>query len=1263
MTEEKHPSDIFSGPISFAQAARGRPAPNSPRPSSPQSDHTVPIVRRPGRLVFKVGHRDGESAEELSESDYDTPDDAAEGLRFRRHSRSRSPVQNPNLFHPPSSSGWTPPVYPMDSPPIPPRAQQSYTANAGGFFPKRGSPKPGRPRQSGKSSSGSDRPEPKPKRPFEPRQRKKQAAVNAQDRDASARLAGRADAAREMAESDVEAKEEPKVLNPVPSASEPHGTGSRFKFAPANLQSRWPAYLFMVLPQVATISLWLGLRPFPWQSLNAFVCLLSLFVLLAGQLALLLILRNLVEQRTFMEWTGQSVMTSLHQLGLHPNDPEQVAETVHNHPDIPFSSTLLCTYVWFLACMTQFLSPVRTVVSGVSVFLFRAYEGPTTVDIRLPNQASNKCEPVAIAYDCWAVVSFSAKLLSLRVSCESMVRQYLPRLQDLSPDDRIVQAHSMANRTTNIMIRGSLYPAVCHGSADTAIDHANAADFSKSVYKSGRTFISHTTEVFSLMVSILCMSFLVVGPSIARLSTSGFLPGSIAISAYMDVVILLLVSPLFEESIKSLIAKTGVPRIWVSAVFGYIEFVIRGADITALPAFYMHLIVGFLPLGSAAFVHTFFNAFVFLAYYCPTDDFVNIFAKWWRAQDPEPKKKLPSPNTSLPDTPEYINRLCGFYRCMEMKIFGTMPASYQTEIDANKHWFSYQDYCVNTMPGSSMTTVLIICLAALLTLAAQRRNFRVAVKTAYAYGYRVGEVVLPAIPSHGATIKKLPKFFLAGLRHSACCSLGFDLANVVPPFPDFSHPPTILHGCLHRFCKNPPTPNARMLRRLSRYVKTYVESHYNPIAADDDVSLETWLAGTDYPEWRKKQLRTVWNNRPCALREDFLNKGFGKKEHYTEFKPARGINSRTDNFKCATGPYFKRMERQLYHQDCFDGEKLVSGHQSPFIKHIPVHLRPEFIRRMLGSSSGPFYETDYSQFEKHFTPRVLRSLELILYKHMLKNHPAIYILIEAALAGKNVCVYNGFILKVFGRRMSGDMCTSLGNGFSNLMLFRFVAHQKGGHAYGVVEGDDALFVSTIALTPGDFEQLGFQIKVEVFNELNQSSFCGMLSSSDGQIMRNIARVIPKFAWTFSPRRVGGPKVRLGLLRARALSLAYESPQCPILHVMAKRALDVTYGYAPIFDYSYHSLEIKHWVDHFKEDMTEKLTQGPSLTCRIEFADKFGISVACQLRIEEILATWDGSSMSHPLVEQLFWGSKNMYEFSHRFVLRGTASSTIFDPSA
>lgn len=463
-----------------------------------------------------------------------------------------------------------------------------------------------------------------------------------------------------------------------------------------------------------------------------------------------------------------------------------------------------------------------------------------------------------------------------------------------------------------------------------------------------------------------------------------------------------------------------------------------------------------------------------------------------------------------------------------------------------------------------------------------------------------------------------------------------------PPFPDIRHGPTLLHGCLKRFCANPPDPDPKRLRRLKRFVRLFVKRHFKPLPPDADVSLETWLAGTNYTEARKQELRDAWAQATWSCsKADVRNNSFGKAETYLSYKPARGINSRADRFKCFSGPYFKLIEAEVYQHRAF-------------IKHEPVRTRPQYIRDMLGHFPGPYYETDYSQFEKHFTPQVLEACEFQLYEHMLQHHKEAWNDIRRVMVGTNVCKFKHFTIKIRGRRMSGEMCTSLGNGFTNLMLASFVAYEKTGRLdslVGVVEGDDGLFATSAELHAEDFKSLGFDIKILSHSNLLRTSFCGIVMSDDYATMTDPRSVLLNFGWSCSRLAFGKKKTRDGLLRAKALSLAYEHPSCPVLSALAQRGLVLTQGAEPSFDLDSYKQQIKSEIERFKDETRALLLAGPSEQTRKDFATQFGVPVELQLRVEREIACC-GEFLEGPgIAELMSTCSADCWDYRERFTWR------------
>lgn len=323
-----------------------------------------------------------------------------------------------------------------------------------------------------------------------------------------------------------------------------------------------------------------------------------------------------------------------------------------------------------------------------------------------------------------------------------------------------------------------------------------------------------------------------------------------------------------------------------------------------------------------------------------------------------------------------------------------------------------------------------------------------------------------------------------------------------------------------------------------------------PLPHDVDLDLETWLSETSYPEWRKDELRKAFNECDDVLhpRHSRVNTHM-KCETYPTYKHARPINSRTDVFKCLVGPLFKAIEKEMY------------KHPS-FIKHISVADRPNYIFNKLYRAGGRYAATDYTSFEALFTEELMSCCEFELYHYMIKDvvNRSYYEELLNRLLGQNTCKFKWWSLFVRATRMSGEMCTSLGNGFSNLMFFLFVCQENGcTNVDGVVEGDDGLFVYVGQdPSPEDFERLGLKIKLEIHTVLNTASFCGIIFDERDLVnLRDPIQVLINFGWgdgRYSNCRSSKLKK---LLRCKALSFAHQYPGCPVIDAMSKCFIRLT----------------------------------------------------------------------------------------------------------
>lgn len=459
-------------------------------------------------------------------------------------------------------------------------------------------------------------------------------------------------------------------------------------------------------------------------------------------------------------------------------------------------------------------------------------------------------------------------------------------------------------------------------------------------------------------------------------------------------------------------------------------------------------------------------------------------------------------------------------------------------------------------------------------------------------------------------------------------SLGTDCAGVTLPHVDPSDVTTLRAGAQTRFARDPPTPNAPKLARLRVFVENWLSSNLTRLPRDTDVSFETWVANTNYPDWRKKELADAWYRYQSTGWKSKYGKvkSFVKDEQYSEYKHARWINSRSDEYKCITGPYYKAIETVLYRRP-------------EFIKHVPVKDRPEYIRQMLERENVRYVATDYTAFESLFTREVMSAVEFQLYEYMWRDVVGgrwMFDLVRRVQGGRNTCDNKYMTVKVNAKRMSGEMCTSLGNGFANLMLMLFVAHEAGAtNVIGCVEGDDGLF-SMEGNVPSarDFEDVGMIIKLEVHRSINTASFCGMIFDTEDQIIiTDVMAQLARFGWTKSQYTGARGVVLQRLLHSKSLSMLYSYAGCPVLHKLAR------YGLRATRNVQNHKLQADTW---WQREQNKVIMQGnfdevyakePTLRSRLLVEEKYGLTVRDQLLIEGYLdSLTEIQPLRHPAIE-------------------------------
>lgn len=531
-------------------------------------------------------------------------------------------------------------------------------------------------------------------------------------------------------------------------------------------------------------------------------------------------------------------------------------------------------------------------------------------------------------------------------------------------------------------------------------------------------------------------------------------------------------------------------------------------------------------------------------------------------------------------------------------------------------------------------------------------------KRVVAYGYRYDEVPLPAVVAikqdAKVTIRTMP---VVDLRPPVAVSTGVHCTSAALPHSDPKDVPTSVSGAQKRFMTKPPPIDLALLAELRDFVEDWCEKNLVPLSPDSDTSVESWLSKCPYTEARKIELKKCHDEMtdPRDPAKRYLRcKSFIKDETYTAYKHSRIISSRTDPFKTCVGPIIRLIEEVVFKNPAF-------------IKKVPIADRPRYIREMLELNGAQYYAADYVSFESLFVRLLMENVEFVLYKYMTKDLPDghyWYELMREALLGENECEFKDFLIKVIATRMSGEMNTSLGNGFANLMVLLFLGKKKGcKQVKCVVEGDDsAARFDGPRPDAADFARLGLNCKVEHHDSIETMSFCGIVFDSTDLInVTNPLEVVASFGWSCQ-RYVKSKDSRLKiLLRCKALSLAHQYPGCPIISNLAQYGLRITRSHdirGHVAKARMSLWEREQLLDALRDE--KKIVVVPSpMNTRLLVEKLYGLTVHQQLLFEAYLDACNVVAPI-PLAKYFFNVPEEWLDYSHKYVRSVDVRSKFLD---
>lgn len=527
-----------------------------------------------------------------------------------------------------------------------------------------------------------------------------------------------------------------------------------------------------------------------------------------------------------------------------------------------------------------------------------------------------------------------------------------------------------------------------------------------------------------------------------------------------------------------------------------------------------------------------------------------------------------------------------------------------------------------------------------------------------AYGHRTGESGIPFPPLNlkdsVSAVAHLPEYD-AERRSPVLADLGPTTMRAAVPIADNRDPRNLWEGAAKRFISKPPVPRPELLLKFKAFVARWIKHNLVPLAPTTDITFESWVESRNYPRWRKDELREVWRKiQSDGVSSKYAEvKSFGKFEHLAEqAKTLRIINSRSDEYKVIVGPIFHAIE------------KIVFEHPA-FIKKIPLPDRPAYIRDLFECITSNPNVSDYTSFETHFVPDMMNACEMQLYKYMTSHLPIGWDRDLAVLVGVNKCVNKFFTLFVEATRMSGEMCTSLGNGFTNLMVGLFAAEEHGAtEVVAVVEGDDGLFETNGAKPTTEwFAELGFTIKLESA-PLEEASFCGMIF--DPVDLINVCdpmEAMLTLGWTTGRYVSLSPRRKLCLLRSKALSMYYQYNGAPVLAALAQSILRLTAGVDLRWALNERSIcgwERDNLMSSMKWFANAPEPRHTGLNTRLLVEKKFALTIEHQLMLEEHFAAMqDFKDFDHPLMA--VYAPLDWIDYASKYVVVQPPSTLLYSP--
>jgi hypothetical protein len=490
-------------------------------------------------------------------------------------------------------------------------------------------------------------------------------------------------------------------------------------------------------------------------------------------------------------------------------------------------------------------------------------------------------------------------------------------------------------------------------------------------------------------------------------------------------------------------------------------------------------------------------------------------------------------------------------------------------------------------------------------------------------------------PSLLAVAAKNPPRFPACRAHDS----RRHLVRLVPPVPGlwlcFTHTSCVcndLISAVNRVCSVVPRPDPAAVKLMYRTNRRLARAmgHFAPYTYDQ-------VLATFGGKQRKRYADAVESLKLQPLtRRDARVSAFVKSEKFNPLAKRnpdpRMIQARQPRYGVEIARYLKPIEKALYTLRGPTGLRCIA-------KGLNQRQRAELLLLKLQQFRNPvILGLDCAKFDKHVDVEQLK-VEHAFYL-MLCSSPHFQTLLSWQLVNE-VVTSNGVRYTIYGKRMSGEMNTALGNCtlMVNMSFTSMSVLKIPNSGWDLLDdGDDCLLIVeaqyldlVLRELPKLFLRFGHELKIElVTRDIRRATFCQsrVVCLADGPLfVRDWRKVLSQSAC--GVKHWGVPNmVRPMLTAVGACELAL-SLGVPILQEWAVAMIRNGRGLRPkVLDIdSGLAARVKYEVGAVDLDVLLAVQPSVIRDCdRVAFADTWGTCVEEQLRVEAILRNWHVDSV-------------------------------------